>query len=374
MLFRQFCSFIFLLISFFAIATDDGVLKIQGQVFDAETNEPLPFAHVAIGETRTITNVDGEFSISVPEVAKMEISVSFIGYKTFKSPIEADEKQFNITLSPAATELAAVTVTTGESIIEKVFNKLRLNYELDQQHMVCYYKESLMDTKKMYYLAEGILDVYQPSEISSEPIEISPIRTRKKEFKQLDEEAVLIHGHASDMLKTIVRREKSFVNIENLKHYIYHYEGVSEYDGKEIFILSFEPKTKKATSKGNLFVDAESYAIVKAEYFPLLGGNKFWDQVSWIEEFSRNGVMWNVNRVSYSGKWTIDNVQYSYSSTLVVNESRVVRVPPALGLLLGDKDVFYNSAKNFSEDFWEGYTYVKLNADEKRALESRVGG
>jgi len=371
---RQYFLFaIVLLISLCSYAEGkEQPLKIQGQVFDEETSEPLPFAHIQVGEVRTITNIDGEFSVTVPIADNVEIAISFIGYKTFKSPVERNESQFHVSLKPATTQLEAVTVTTGESVIAQVFNKLKLNYELDQQHLVCYYKESLNQDDDMYYLAEGILDVYQPSEVSTEPIEISPIRTRKQELKEVDEEVVMIHGHATDMLQSIVRREKSFVHLDNFKHYTYHYEGVSEYDGKEIFVLSFEPQTKKAKTKGKLYVDADSYAIIRAEYYPLVDNDWFWDEVSWVEEFSKTGVRWNLNRVTYAGKWTIDSLQYSYESTLVVNKSNVVNVPPALGLLLGEKDIFFDAVDDFSDDFWEGYNHVQLNEAEKAALTKHI--
>ncbi len=343
--------------------------KIQGVVLDKETQEPLPFAHVVIGDIRTVTNVDGEFAITIPEATGQELAVSFIGYKTYKCPVDLADKRFQISLEPSLTQLQAVEVTTGESILEKVFNTLRLNYELDQQHMVCYYKESLAETSGLYYLAEGILDVFQPSDVSSEDIEISPIKTRKQEFMPIDEELVLVHGHASDMLESIVRREKSFVQEDNFRHYDYQYEGISEYNGEEVLIISFEPNSKKANTRGFLYVDGESYAVIKAEYFPLVEGHPFWDEVSWTEEFSKTGVMWNLNRVTYSGKWTLDEVQYMYESMLVVNESQVVDVPPALGLLLGEKDVFFDAASDFSEDFWEEHNYIKLSKEEKSTLQ-----
>ncbi len=55
---------------------------ISGQVVDSETNEPIPGANIVeVGtQTGTVTNPDGEFSLTV-SAADVQIRVSFIGYQ-----------------------------------------------------------------------------------------------------------------------------------------------------------------------------------------------------------------------------------------------------------------------------------------------------
>lgn len=265
----------------FAINDPDDKKNVQGIVVDGETGEPLPFAHVYAGGIRTVTNIDGEFTITLPKEDHVTIEVSFIGYET--STIVQAEEKLTVKLQPSSIQLEAVTVRTGESIVWEVFKNLKLNYEFRQKSMTCYYKETLEDTAGFYYLAEGILDVFQPNDVSLDKTEISPIKVRKQAFKEMNSDITMIRGHASDMLRSLERREKSFIHQDNFKHYEYSFEGLSSYNGSEVFIVKFEPIDKRGKSRGMLYIDSESHAVIKAEYFPLLNSYTLWDEVSWIE-------------------------------------------------------------------------------------------
>lgn len=341
----------------------DDTKNVQGVVVDSETGEPLPFAHVYAGDIRTVTNIDGEFTLTVPNKENTPIEVSFMGYET--ANIDETKEDLVVKLKPSSIQLEAVTVKTGESIMWDVFNNLQLNYEFRQKAMNCYYKETLEDSAGYYYLAEGVLEVFQPNDVSPDKTKISPVKVRKQEFKTMNNDITMIRGHASDMLQSLERREKSFIHQDNFKHYEYTFEGLSSYKGSEVFIVKFEPTNKKAKSRGILYVDAASHAVIKAEYFPLLNSYTLWDEVSWVEEFSSKQGIYTLDRVMYKGNWSNFEQKLEYTAMLVVTESEVVSVPPALGLLLDDRDVFAEATTDFSEAFWEDYNFIKLSSNEK---------
>ena len=87
-------------------------ISIEGTVIDVDTKEPLPFAHVEVGEIRTVTNLDGEFNILLKSNDAQEIHVSFIGYIAYKAPLDPNNTKITIELSPTVTELDAVVVKT----------------------------------------------------------------------------------------------------------------------------------------------------------------------------------------------------------------------------------------------------------------------
>ncbi len=344
-------------------------VSIEGVVLDVDTKEPLPFAHVEVGETRTVTNLDGEFNILIKNNEAHEINVSFIGYIAYKAPLDPNVTNLTVELSPTVTELEAVVVKTGRSIVEEVIKNIPVNYILENQFMTCYYKESIKQEEKFAYLAEGILDVFQPSEVSNDKAMISPVRTRKQEAEHAKENMVLVYGHASDMLQSLVRRDKSFISEDMLNHYEYEYMGASSYNGRNVFIVQFEPKTRKGSSRGKIYIDELSHAVIKAEYAPLLRTNTLWDEVHWVEEFGNDveGV-WDLRRVTYAGTWYQDDALYTYNSLLVVNESEVVVEEPHFDIVLGDRDVFYDAAGDFSDEFWTGHNYIKLNKSELSSM------
>lgn len=110
---------------------------IQGRVYDAINNEPLPFANVIIEGTKlgTTTDIDGKYTISVAP-GLYNIQASFIGYKTktqFEIQVTLSKPTFlNFALDANASQLDAVEISAQdkfERIIESPVsvNKLGIN-------------------------------------------------------------------------------------------------------------------------------------------------------------------------------------------------------------------------------------------------------
>jgi hypothetical protein len=70
--------------------------KIQGEVIDANTGEPMPFTKISFPSNPTIgviTDVDGKFSVSVPRNER-QIIASFVGYQSSTLSINAPYLKF----------------------------------------------------------------------------------------------------------------------------------------------------------------------------------------------------------------------------------------------------------------------------------------
>jgi len=95
MKFRTKLTYIFLFSQFILLGQD---LKITGNVFDAETNEPLPGATIFVEGTNvgTTSDFDGNFSLEVSVGASL--SFSYTGYKTELRLIN-EANTFNVGLS-----------------------------------------------------------------------------------------------------------------------------------------------------------------------------------------------------------------------------------------------------------------------------------
>lgn len=79
--------FFFLMYGMISLAW--GQERISGQVRDKETNEPLPFASVFIANSifGAITDNEGKFSIALSAIGQFELVVSYMGYETYRIPI-----------------------------------------------------------------------------------------------------------------------------------------------------------------------------------------------------------------------------------------------------------------------------------------------
>jgi TonB-linked SusC/RagA family outer membrane protein len=84
---------------------------LEGQVIDAETNEPLIGATVQVkgSQIGTITDIEGNFNISVPDDAEILI-VSFVGYAPYEVSI-GNQSTLQVTLNRNTKSLDEVVVT-----------------------------------------------------------------------------------------------------------------------------------------------------------------------------------------------------------------------------------------------------------------------
>ena len=358
-----------ILFSFACLPKNPPVL-IQGIVKDAETDEPVPFAHVVIGDIITLTNLDGQFVITTHgKQDESLLQVSVMGYELENKSLDNSSKYYTIYLRPSTVQLEEVTIKSGQMMMEDVFNRFHLNYEMSRQHMMGYYKESLKGSVGKYYLAEGIIDIYVPPNVGYHQTLVSPIKTRKKVFQPIEDHIMVLGGNASDMAQSSIWRRDSFLSERNRKNYEFVYAGASNIGDHEVFIVEFEPKNSKGNASGKIFIEEESLAIVKLEYHPIIKDKSIWKEVSWIEEFVEKEGMFEIFRVSYHGKWEEYGKDYSYDALLVINETTPRDDIPVNDYLLSEEDSFFHEAEeDFSDSFWDGYNFIRLEVEDVRSL------
>ena len=122
-----------------------GNAKLIGAVVDAETNQPVEFANIALINPDTQKPVDGtvcddkgKFTLNKVAAGKYTVTISFIGYETqnIEGIIVPDKREeLNlglIKLSSGAKVLNEVTVTGQKALLEEKVDRLIYNAENDQ--------------------------------------------------------------------------------------------------------------------------------------------------------------------------------------------------------------------------------------------------
>ncbi len=351
-----------------ALSTDN--VTIKGIVKDQETNEAIPFAHVVVGNVVNVSNIDGEFIISAADFDKegVKLKVSYIGYENYSTPLSNLDPYHTVFLKPSITQLKDVAVYSGPSIMKEVFARFHLNYEMERQHLVGYYQESMSDWEKTYYVAEGILDIYTPSNLDKNvyPL-VNPLRTRKKVFNKIDAIDEVLGGNASDMAQSSIWRKQSFLSVKNRKNYEYFYSGATSIGEQDVLIIEFEPNNNKGNTNGKLYIDEESFALIKIEYDPIISDYSFWESVTWTEAYEQHDSVFKLVSVLFKG--TSTNNAYDYHALLVINESRVIEEIPSDISMMNIHDSFFDMAQeDFSDSFWTGFNFMKLDNDVTRLL------
>lgn len=123
---KRLCIFLCILVNALAMASANN-RTITGVVISGEDDQPLIGASVYIhasdlkkvGASQesigTITDIDGKFTLSVPEKVN-RLLCSYIGYEEQAIALQADKKSYRIVLQPSAHALADVVVTGYQTL------------------------------------------------------------------------------------------------------------------------------------------------------------------------------------------------------------------------------------------------------------------
>lgn len=133
-------SIILVLISLNTVYSQQ-TITVSGQLFDSESQAPLPFANVAVHElandtlvTGAITDENGRFNIDGLSLGEYKLYFTFIGYATAERTLVAGGLNTifdlgKIELTPSAQNLGEVEVVGREATTNADLNKKSFNLE-----------------------------------------------------------------------------------------------------------------------------------------------------------------------------------------------------------------------------------------------------
>lgn len=107
--------------------------KLRGEVIDASTGEPMPFAKISFysnTQVTAVTDFEGKFEIIVPK-GEQYISASYIGYTSSQLQINAPYLKFFI--QPEALALNEINVNYSADQEERIQNAPTASYDYNSQ-------------------------------------------------------------------------------------------------------------------------------------------------------------------------------------------------------------------------------------------------
>lgn len=112
-------------------------ITVTGNILNSD-NQPIEFANISLSHKTkksiykgSVSTLNGDFSISIPEPGNYLLTISFIGYQNFSQTlsIQKDTTLSSIRLSPSSQNLDEIIVTGKRKIIEKKEGKLLFNVQ-----------------------------------------------------------------------------------------------------------------------------------------------------------------------------------------------------------------------------------------------------
>jgi hypothetical protein len=255
------------------------LLTLRGKVVDAETGEPLVFASVAVKETNvaTITNIDGEFLIKISETqTSRNLEVTFLGYKNRVVPLielRGDDYKNVISMTPAPIPIKEIIVKPldPDGIIRNVISRIGKNYVDEPNLMTAFYRETIRKNRTYVSIGEAVVEIFKAPYNNDIRYDGARIYKGRKGSDVEKMDTVLFKlqgGPVSVMQLDIVKNTESILTMDAMKYYDYSLAGVVEIDDKPHYVIAFrqKPSVDEPLFMGNLYIEADSYAVTEAEF------------------------------------------------------------------------------------------------------------
>ncbi|PLW95609.1 MAG: hypothetical protein C0591_10815 [Marinilabiliales bacterium] len=291
------------------VISDAQETKIMGQVIDAQSKEPIPFANIIIKSTSqgTLTDFDGTYSIEINHANNDSIRASLLGFKPMIKAVAGGQFQtINFELELKDEDLPEVVILyTGnpaDALIDSIIKYKKTNeFKPYTPYKYNAYAKVQMDAnnvsarlmnRKLMDPFKFILDYVDTSTISGKsylPIMITETmsevyeRSNPKSKKEVVFASKVAGLDSLNIIQFIGKLsqdvniysnfnelfEKNFVSpIADFGHDFYKYYLVDSafMGGKWCYHIMFKPKRRQElTYTGGLWVNDTSYAITDIE-------------------------------------------------------------------------------------------------------------
>lgn len=384
-----------------------GNITISGKIINSKTKQPIEFANISIigTSTGTITNMDGEFEILISEkFKKRQISVSYIGYKTYSIPIfQIKDKFLNVELVNIGITIDEIVVTTDspQELIRKALRKIPDNYSDKAIIYTCFFRETVKENEKAIEMVEAVLDIYKfsyanPNLKKKEEIRLVKGRELESFEPAVFQNIVISGGVKAGATNDIIHYPGTFLQEKYFDLYEYQYKGNTEYNNRRVYVIVFDQKEeiKKPYFKGKIYIDVESLAFVKVEYAysekgimyyrPSLveqGVMTFMGLNLEIKELSANinynlvGDKWYLKNINVHGAFSLSKerkskfADYEYNLNLLVTGIEIENVKEFTDEeLINSNKRIADQVKEYEKNYWDEYNTLKSSSNDKKSI------
>lgn len=372
--------------------------RISGKVIDQLTGEPLAFSHVGVFNSSygTVSNIDGDFSLIVPSrYYQDKLSASYLGYELQSIPITSikSDKELIIKLKTTVTELPELIISVNEkSIIEEAIEAIPKNHDQNEMHLRAFWRASIWNESDKYVqLTEYAFDMFRYGPINEEENAMKILRGRVARDTSFfaDIGGLQIGVTPPTLFVSSLLKEHPLLDKKILKKHTFKITDATSYNGRSVFVVSFQPKAKARGKlfEGKVLLDTETLAFVKISFKKMISPEnpeKVFDGLSvasMVVGLGKSTMDKYENELNYqlvNGKWYLSHAKYDINWTMrrakqgiskpvtfkadfVVTDIQKdnVVVPPAEEL--ASKGILERQVSKNENEFWNEYNYLKAD-------------
>jgi len=380
---------------------DTSSIKLSGMIVEGKNDEPIPYASLTIaGESiGTMTNMDGRFDFIIPwRFRDKVISIRCMGFQTLDLKQSQFKENLKIKLEPSTIHLREIKVKPVDvsDVLRNFRNNISKNYELSTQLMITFYRETIKRDDQYIGVWEAIMEMMKSPYTSINSDKVRFLKGRKSDFgKTFKDISLKIQGGPWYITSLdIVRNPETFLDPQFENIYRYRFEQPEMYNGRVTWVIKFSRKEDVdfPCYYGKILIDADSYALVNAEFgldkkSLKMNGDTFIKKESHGFTTRPEGAEYSVNYRMVEGRWQFYSArtdvifkvkqnkesfktEYRSVSDILVTQQytfpRKARFGPE-GLFRAD-DIFSDIIGPYDPEFWGNYNVIKPDDDLSKAL------
>ncbi len=252
-----------------------GFKEYKGIVVNGRTKKALEYASISVTNSNisTITNLEGVFLLKVPNTLKIEnLVVSYLGYQNKTIPLNSfSNAQFRVDMEESFEKLPDVNLVEANprAVIRKVIEKRKLNSYKESTIVKAFYRESIKKRKTYASLSEAVVDIYkQPRGTQNDYVTLDKVR-KSTDYNKIDTLVIKLQGGPYNNLNMdMIRNQELFFSADMFEIYKFDFDKMMNLNNRNVYVIDFiqRPSMVEPFYKGKLYVDAETYALVKAVF------------------------------------------------------------------------------------------------------------
>ena len=383
---------------------------LYGKVTDSRSGDPIPYASVQLegGTLSNVSNAEGFFSLKVPEDLPDDtrLSLSHLGYLNAGCAVGAfrnktADRPLQIMMTPVSIQLDPSIIRDIDplELLKTSYRHVKDNYPEQHEYLVAFYREMIRKGSAKYLvLNEAVVDIDKaPYGFSFAGDRAAIYKGRgSKNFTSADTLFVQFQGGiAGTLAGDIVKDPFVGVYLEQVpEYYDLSIEGSTTLDDRECLILrvSEMEREEPAIFDGRLYIDSETYAIVRAEYWMNVKGREEKAATRFVVKkpadfrfgvekahyrlyFKKQGGRWHFDYSRLELQFTARRKRTLFRNTYtIVSEMAVTDLrPEELKITNQDKvkfnDILSNQVSDFSDpEFWGSYNIIEPDQSIEHAI------
>jgi len=260
--------------------------KVDFQLIDSASQNPVPYATVEFKGGGLITNEDGEFQLSFSD--EKQITLSAIGYETKTVVLKnAATNTQTLTLQPVQYSLPTVEIAakgiSAKKIVEAAIARLEQNYLQSSYNATLFFRySSLTPSDSIRYQSESILNFYDAQGFQKRGWR----KAASNRFAEL-QQARIVTGPEQEQLQLrelnnlfvfwahepVVTHDKP-LSMQSTGGYQFRLLGIQKFGQNEVYEISFSCLKLKErftglpslqSFSGKIFINTADYAVLRYE-------------------------------------------------------------------------------------------------------------